>query len=120
MLIRNMSQSISRMEFIYTETAEKTFDKYLSDDEVLEIEGHLISRPDHGDLIQGGDGLRKLRFKYRGKGARGGIRLIYYWVVSDSIIFACVYPKSKQSNISANELIELVRQKEQVRRIISP
>ena len=37
--------------------------------------------PEAGDLILGSGGLRKLRFGdvSRGKGKRGGIRVIYYW-----------------------------------------
>ena len=37
--------------------------------------------PEAGALIPGTGGLRKLRFgdKRRGKGKRGGLRVIYYW-----------------------------------------
>ena len=37
--------------------------------------------PEAGDVIPGTGGLRKLRFadERRGKGKRGGLRVIYYW-----------------------------------------
>ena len=37
--------------------------------------------PEAGNLIPGTGGLRKLRFldPRRGKGKRGGLRVIYYW-----------------------------------------
>ena len=37
--------------------------------------------PEAGALIRGTGGLRKLRFadERRGKGKRGGLRVIYYW-----------------------------------------
>jgi hypothetical protein len=37
--------------------------------------------PEAGVLIPGAGGLRKLRFadERRGKGKRGGLRVIYYW-----------------------------------------
>jgi len=37
--------------------------------------------PEAGDLMPGTGGLRKLRFAdaRRGKGKRGGLRVIYYW-----------------------------------------
>jgi hypothetical protein len=37
--------------------------------------------PEAGALISGAGGLRKLRFgnERRGKGKRGGLRVIYYW-----------------------------------------
>ncbi len=40
-----------------------------------------MKRPDAGDVIEGTGGLRKLRFvdARRGKGKRGGLRVIYYW-----------------------------------------
>lgn len=41
----------------------------------------LLSSPETGDAIPGAGGLRKLRFgdPRRGKGKRGGLRVIYYW-----------------------------------------
>ena len=40
-----------------------------------------MAHPEAGDLIEGTGGLRKLRFAdvRRGKGKRGGLRVIYYW-----------------------------------------
>jgi len=40
-----------------------------------------MKSPDAGDVIEGTGGLRKLRFAdaRRGKGKRGGLRVIYYW-----------------------------------------
>jgi mRNA-degrading endonuclease RelE of RelBE toxin-antitoxin system len=37
--------------------------------------------PEAGDTIPGTGGLRKVRFadERRGKGKRGGLRVIYYW-----------------------------------------
>jgi len=43
-----------------------------------------MDNPDAGDVIEGIGGLRKIRFadEKRGKGKRGGLRVIYYWWVS--------------------------------------
>ena len=40
-----------------------------------------MKNPEAGDVIQGAGGLRKMRFadSRRGKGKRGGLRVIYYW-----------------------------------------
>jgi hypothetical protein len=40
-----------------------------------------MNNPEAGDLIPDTGGLRKLRFRdtRRGKGKRGGLRVIYYW-----------------------------------------
>lgn len=41
----------------------------------------LLVHPQAGDVIEGTGGLRKLRLAdaRRGKGKRGGLRIIYYW-----------------------------------------
>ena len=45
------------------------------------LQQHLMANPEAGDVIEGTGGLRKLRFAdvRRGKGKRGGLRVIYYW-----------------------------------------
>jgi hypothetical protein len=55
--------------------------EYLDDDALLALEKLLMKNPDAGDQIPGTGGLRKLRFAdaRRGKGKRGGLRVIYYW-----------------------------------------
>jgi len=54
---------------------------YLDDDAFRELEKLLMKNPVAGDLIPDTGGLRKLRFAdtRRGKGKRGGLRVIYYW-----------------------------------------
>ena len=54
---------------------------YLHDDAFLRLQQLLMLNPQAGALIQGAGGLRKLRFEdeRRGKGKRGGLRVIYYW-----------------------------------------
>jgi len=37
---------------------------------------YLINRPDAGDVIPGSGGVRKLRWAAKGKGKRGGVRII--------------------------------------------
>ncbi|APV51644.1 toxin [Betaproteobacteria bacterium GR16-43] len=54
---------------------------YLDDPAFRALQDELMKSPGAGDLIQGTGGLRKLRFAdpRRGKGKRGGLRVIYYW-----------------------------------------
>lgn len=54
---------------------------YLDDDAFLRLQRLLMLNPQAGALISGAGGLRKLRFgdERRGKGKRGGLRVIYYW-----------------------------------------
>jgi len=41
----------------------------------------LVANPQAGAVIRGAGGLRKLRFgdPRRGKGTRGGLRVVYFW-----------------------------------------
>ena len=54
---------------------------YLDDDAYHQLQLLLLQQPEAGDVIKDTGGLRKLRFadSRRGKGKRGGLRVIYYW-----------------------------------------
>ncbi|MGQ0571471.1 MAG: hypothetical protein ACT4P5_18365 [Armatimonadota bacterium] len=52
----------------------------LSDDEYRRLQVVLASRPSAGTLIKGSGGLRKMRWASGGRGKRGGVRVIYYWL----------------------------------------
>ncbi|MFN0077565.1 MAG: hypothetical protein ACKVY0_13930 [Prosthecobacter sp.] len=85
--------------------------EHLPDDELLSLQLHLMDRPAAGDIIPAGRGLRKIRWGGRGRGKRGGLRIIYYWVTADDvIILARCYAKNEQENLSAAELKNILRQ----------
>ena len=54
---------------------------YLDDDAYRALQNLLMKHPEAGDPMPNTGGLRKLRFAdaRRGKGKRGGLRVIYYW-----------------------------------------
>lgn len=54
---------------------------YLDDEGFRSLQDALMKNPTAGDVIEGTGGLRKLRHgdARRGKGKRGGLRVIYYW-----------------------------------------
>jgi hypothetical protein len=58
--------------------------RYLDDQAYPELQNELMGHPEAGDVIAGTGGLRKLRYvdRNRGKGKRGGLRVIYYRRVS--------------------------------------
>lgn len=70
--------------FVELPAFERYRPAYLDDDAFLALQNLLMERPDAGDLIPDAGGLRKLRFadERRGKGKRGGLRIIYYWWVA--------------------------------------
>lgn len=77
----------------------------LDDDEYRRLQVALVLRPDIGDLIQGSGGLRKVRWKSKGRGKRGGVRAIYYWAVKkDRILMLTIYSKSEMDDLSAEQL----------------
>lgn len=73
----------------------------LSDEEYRQIQAELIARPDVGRIIPGTGGLRKVRWRGMGHGKRGGVRVIYYWAVSDEIILMLfIYGKGEQDDLT--------------------
>ena len=54
---------------------------YLDDAAYAGLQQALMRNPEAGEVIEGTGGLRKTRFAdaRRGKGKRGGLRVIYYW-----------------------------------------
>lgn len=62
-------------------TFERVRSNYFSEEEYSEFQKHLMNNPESGKVIVGTGGLRKIRWldPSRGKGKRGGIRVIYYW-----------------------------------------
>ena len=67
--------------FVELPAFERRRADYLDDDAFRELENLLMKHPEAGDLVPDTGGLRKLRFAdaRRGKGKRGGLRVIYYW-----------------------------------------
>lgn len=69
---------------------------------------YLIDHPDAGDVIPGSGGVRKLRWAAKGKGKRGGARIIYlYVVVAARIYLIRCYAKNVKTDLTADEKKEL-------------
>lgn len=78
----------------------------LTDADYLELQTALIFQPELGDVIPNSGGIRKLRWSEtrRGKGKRGGVRVIYYWYAAGSLIyFLHIYSKNEQADLSDDE-----------------
>ncbi len=66
----------------------------------------MMKNPMAGDVIQGTGGLRKLRFadERRGKGKSGGLRVIYFWRISeDQFWLFTVYDKDEADDLSTEQ-----------------
>ncbi|MCF7520453.1 type II toxin-antitoxin system RelE/ParE family toxin [Neisseria sp. ZJ106] len=71
----------------------------------LEFFTYLALNPLAGDVIPNGGGLRKIRWKLAGRGKRGGVRVIYFNMLSDGFIYvADIYSKSEKENLSPKEI----------------
>ena len=65
-----------------------------------------MANPDGGDVIEGTGGLRKLRQAdpRRGKGKRGGLRVIYYWWDGKRQFWLfTLYDKDEMDDLSAKD-----------------
>ena len=95
------------MIFIETKVFTKAILSCMGDAEYARLQDHLVRHPDSGDLIPGGGGLRKVRWKGSGRGKRGGTRIIYYWEIQGKIYMLLAYPKNKKDDLTAEEKAEL-------------
>ena len=76
---------------------------YLDDDAYSALQAYLAESPDAGDVISGTGGFRKLRWRdsRRGKGRRGGLRVIYYWFDSERVVWLMtIYDKNEAADLS--------------------
>ncbi|HEX4595488.1 MAG TPA: type II toxin-antitoxin system RelE/ParE family toxin [Bryobacteraceae bacterium] len=71
------------------------------------IEGvavYLTNHPDAGQVMPGAGGVRKLRWAAKGKGKRGGARIIYLYVMVDARIYLLrCYAKNVKTDLTEGE-----------------
>jgi hypothetical protein len=94
------------LEFLETPAFTRHIVALMSDADYAALQGALIVDPEAGDLIQGTGGLRKIRWQeqQRGKGKRGGVRIIYYWYEPRTVIYMLLaYSKGQRDDLSARE-----------------
>ena len=76
----------------------------------MSTEVTLLLRPEQGPLIPGSGGLRKIRWGKKGRGKRGGLRIIYYWDKTRSRCFMLfLYGKNEQGDLTATQVRTLAR-----------
>ncbi len=92
--------------FIELPAFERYRESYLDDDGFRQLQGSLMASPEAGDPIEGTGGLRKLRFGdiRRGKGKRGGLRVIYYyWTGGPEFWLFTLYDKDEMSDLTPKQ-----------------
>jgi len=94
--------------FVETKLFTRLVQGYLSEAEYAELQNFLIEHPEAGDIIPGSGGVRKLRWRAKGRGKRGGYRVIYYARLAQGQIWMLtMYPKNVAENITAHLLRQI-------------
>jgi hypothetical protein len=94
------------VEFIEAPVFTVFVSKYLSDDAFRELQIHLANDPELGDVMPGTGGFRKLRWAdaRRGKGRRGGLRVIYFYFPSEQQVWLMtLYDKDEAADLTRKQ-----------------
>jgi mRNA-degrading endonuclease RelE of RelBE toxin-antitoxin system len=98
------------MRFLETPIFTRAITSLLSDEEYRRLQLALLIRPEQGALIPGSSGLRKLRWGARGRGKRGGVRVIYYRHPGEqSLYMLLTYSKAVQDDLTPAQIRVLRR-----------
>ncbi len=92
--------------FVELPPFERLRPDYLDDEAYRHLQQELMADPEAGDVIEGTGGLRKLRRPdpRRGKGKRGGLRVIYYWWLGgEQFWLFTVYDKDEADDLTAQQ-----------------
>ncbi len=93
------------IEFIESSRFAKQLSHYLSEEEFNALQQALIKNPEAGDVIKGSGGIRKMRWGGKGKGKRGGYRIIYYYRSKlGQIYLLTLYAKNEMEDLTATQL----------------
>ena len=95
-----------KLVFLESPLFTRLLGDYLADESYRELQRALLENPEMGDLMPGTGGFRKVRWQdaRRGKGKRGGLRVIYYCLVADhQIWFFTLYDKDEAADLTAEE-----------------
>jgi len=80
----------------------------IGSDGIEAVAVYLIDHPEAGKVIAGAGGVRKLRWAAKGKGKRGGARVIYLYVVIAARIYLLrCYAKNVKTDLTTEGKKEL-------------
>lgn len=98
------------MHLYFTRPYERAIRKLLSEDARREMEAAIVAAPGAAPVIGGTGGIRKLRWAGSGRGKRGGIRAIYYWLAARGAIYMlAAYAKADRDDLTASDKKTLAR-----------
>ncbi len=94
------------MEFFGAPVFTRYLSEYLDDEAYRKLQQELARKPEAGDVIPGTGGFRKIRWAdaRRGKGRRGGLRVIYCYFASEHRIWLMtLYGKNEAADLTPAE-----------------
>lgn len=92
--------------FIETTVFSAQLPNYLSDNGYRKLQQNLLSNPESGVVMPRTGGFRKMRLAdpKRGKGRRGGLRIIYYWFSQHKQFWMfTIYNKDEMENLTSEQ-----------------
>jgi hypothetical protein len=101
---------VTVFQFVEAPAFSRHREDYLDDDGLRELQSALVANPEAGDLIPGAGGIRKMRWRdsRRGKGKRGGLRIIYYCFLDDGEIWLLtLFDKDEAADLTKDERAQL-------------
>ena len=86
----------------------KRAEHLLDESERNKVIDYLAAHPESGKIMQGTGGIRKIRWARKGKGKRGGVRIIYYFYNDTIPLFLLtMFGKNQKNNLKKSERNEL-------------
>lgn len=107
-----------KLTFVETRVFTARWNRRLDDERLRDLQNLLLEDPGRGDSIPGCGILRKLRFgdESRGKGKRGGVRVIYvHTPEANRIDLVTVYGKDESDDLTKAEIGDLCKWAELLR-----
>jgi hypothetical protein len=95
-----------KLVFFETPLFTRLLADYLNDESYQALQRMLLENPELGDVMPGTGGFRKVRWEdsRRGKGKRGGLRVVYYYLTADhQIWFFTLYDKDEATDLTSSE-----------------
>ena len=94
--------------FVETRLFTRLIREYMDDAEYASLQSALMADPEAGVVVPGSGGVRKLRWAAKGRGKRGGFRVIYFVRRKDGVIWMLtIYPKNVRDSVPAHVLRQI-------------
>ena len=85
-----------------TSRYEREAKRLLADVDIETMEAAIAADPEAHPVVPGTGGVRKARWGRQGRGKSGGVRVIYYYWVSDNEVYMLyLYAKNEQADMDA-------------------